>query len=312
MTRTCFRSSVTRSRSRKVNHYWPGVYTAVAHFDHGRYLFVATLVGSVKCGHVGWYTRVRYAAVGDSFTEGYGDFRENGSVIGWADRVALGLARMCAEPVYYSNHAIRGRRLADIATEQVSAVLELDPLPDLVTINGGANDLLHPRHHSVAHLIDVTHEAIERLKAAGVLPVIMGPPDPSQNVPFSDVVRARGKRLSKAQKKIAKAHGTLFINIFKDKVLQNPEYWAHDRVHLNEHGHARVANRVLTEIGFSAVDELIAPDPIEFGRNFRTEAKYFRQVVFPWVGRYFTGRSTGEGRSGKYLEWTEVSPSLRL
>ena len=37
-------------------------------------------------------TYASYIAIGDSFTEGVGDERRDGSVRGWADLVALGLA----------------------------------------------------------------------------------------------------------------------------------------------------------------------------------------------------------------------------
>ena len=40
-----------------------------------------------------------YAAIGDSFTEGVGDELPDGSVRGWADFVALGLAHAAREPI---------------------------------------------------------------------------------------------------------------------------------------------------------------------------------------------------------------------
>ena len=75
-------------------------------------------------------TIVRIAAVGDSFTEGLGDEDENGNPVGWADRVALALARQLEEPVYYANFAIRGRLLERIAHEQIDAALSLEVAPD--------------------------------------------------------------------------------------------------------------------------------------------------------------------------------------
>ena len=59
---------------------------------------------------------MRYVAVGDSFTEGVGDWRPDGTPRGWADRVAEGLAAYSDEPVTYANLAIRGRLLVPIAT----------------------------------------------------------------------------------------------------------------------------------------------------------------------------------------------------
>lgn len=85
---------------------------------------------------------MRFAAIGDSFTEGVGDEREDGSARGWADLVAAGLAQSLTEPVDYANVAIRGRLIAPIVEDQLEAVLALDPQPTLVTFNGGGNDMM--------------------------------------------------------------------------------------------------------------------------------------------------------------------------
>ncbi|HOZ59911.1 MAG TPA: SGNH/GDSL hydrolase family protein, partial [Nakamurella multipartita] len=70
---------------------------------------------------------MRYVAIGDSFTEGVGDERADGSVRGWADRVAEGLALATQEPVRYANLAIRGRKLAPIVDQQLEVALALEP-----------------------------------------------------------------------------------------------------------------------------------------------------------------------------------------
>lgn len=54
-----------------------------------------------------------YVAIGDSFTEGLGDPREDGTLRGWADRLAEGLAQSWnltepSEHFRYANLAIRG------------------------------------------------------------------------------------------------------------------------------------------------------------------------------------------------------------
>ena len=86
----------------------------------------------------------RYVAIGDSWTEGVGDpdpTRPNG-VRGWADRVAEALAAD-REDFRYANLAIRGRTVEEILDEQLAPALDLKP--DLLTIQGAGNDLLHVR-----------------------------------------------------------------------------------------------------------------------------------------------------------------------
>ena len=78
---------------------------------------------------------IRYIAIGDSFTEGVGDEQPDGSVRGWADLVAQGLANATGQPVQYANLAIRGRLLAPIIEEQLEPALALRPT--LITFNGG-------------------------------------------------------------------------------------------------------------------------------------------------------------------------------
>src|SRR6478735_12092724 len=84
-----------------------------------------------------------YIAIGDIFTEGVGDDLPDGRVRGWADFVALGMAAASDEPFRYANLAVRGRKLGPIVTEQVDPAIAQHP--DLVSLNGGGNDILRPR-----------------------------------------------------------------------------------------------------------------------------------------------------------------------
>jgi lysophospholipase L1-like esterase len=104
---------------------------------------------------------MRYAAIGDSFTEGVGDELPDGSVRGWADRVAAGLASARGGEVRYANLAVRGRLLEPIVTDQLEAALSLAPAPTLITLNGGGNDMLR-RGIDVARLVALTERAVRR------------------------------------------------------------------------------------------------------------------------------------------------------
>src|SRR5512145_100241 len=83
----------------------------------------------------------RFVAIGDSFTEGVGDERPDGTLRGWADLVAASLASR-APGLQYANLAIRGRRFHRVLAEQVPAALEMNP--DLVSFAAGGNDALRP------------------------------------------------------------------------------------------------------------------------------------------------------------------------
>ncbi|MBV9821387.1 MAG: SGNH/GDSL hydrolase family protein, partial [Actinobacteria bacterium] len=134
---------------------------------------------------------MRYVAIGDSFTEGVGDELPDGTVRGWADLVAEGLAGtaegtpeaaedtpeaaeggthaaegviQAGEKVYYANLAIRGRKLPAVLAEQVEPAIALRP--DLVSVYAGGNDLMRPKVDLDA-LVATYAEALGRLRASG-------------------------------------------------------------------------------------------------------------------------------------------------
>ncbi|MCW2922726.1 MAG: hydrolase family protein, partial [Thermoleophilia bacterium] len=54
-------------------------------------------------------SHIRYAAIGDSFSEGVGDELADGHVRGWTDLVAQGWAEALGEPIEYASFAVRGK-----------------------------------------------------------------------------------------------------------------------------------------------------------------------------------------------------------
>ncbi|MGV8849400.1 MAG: SGNH/GDSL hydrolase family protein [Propionibacteriaceae bacterium] len=247
---------------------------------------------------------MRYVAIGDSFTEGVGDWREDGTPRGWADRVAEGLAAGLDEHVWYANLAIRGRLLVPIATTQVDAALALDPLPTLLTFNGGGNDMLRPGHDTAAQM-GLIRTALTRCLEAGVRPVLLSGPDPSSGLPFGPTIHARGAALTVAARDLSDDLGILFVNAFDDPVLRGAEFWSDDRLHLTGYGHARVAHLVLTALGVTAAEGDVPP-PRPWRVGVLGEARYYRHHVAPWIGRRIRRTSSGKHRTGKHLDWTEV------
>lgn len=88
--------------------------------------------------HAGWH---RYVALGDSLTEGLCDPAPDGTLRGWADRLAYLLSARGG--LHYANLAVRSRRVRDVCGPQLARARELRP--DLVSILVGANDLVKRR-----------------------------------------------------------------------------------------------------------------------------------------------------------------------
>jgi lysophospholipase L1-like esterase len=248
---------------------------------------------------------VRYVAIGDSFTEGMGDELPDGSVRGWADLVAAGLAATADQPVHYANLAVRGRLLAPVVTEQVEAALALSPAPTLITLNGGGNDMMRPGC-DVDRLVELTQRAVVRCADAGVRLVLMSGADPTARLPFGRTIHRRGVALTAAVAALAARSDLVFVDAFGDEELRRPEYWSPDRLHLGPAGHRRVAGLVLAALGLPGAAHVIDPGPDE-PRRLRTEARYYREHVLPWALRRVVRRSSGDGRTGKQLDWVPVT-----
>jgi lysophospholipase L1-like esterase len=248
-----------------------------------------------------------YAAIGDSFTEGVGDELPDGSVRGWADFVALGLARAAREPIGYANFAIRGRKLGPIVDEQLEAAIALKP--EVISFNGGGNDMLRPRmpEERVAARF---RETVHRIRDADIHVLMLSGANPTDHLPLGRVFDARGVRLTAALTDLAALDGVTFVDNFNDRALRDIRYWSPDKLHLNSLGHARVASNVLTAIGVPVppewgVEEVAAAAA---GPRSRNTAAYYREFVLPWVGRRLTGRSSGDGREAKRATLLPVEP----
>ncbi|WP_372463083.1 SGNH/GDSL hydrolase family protein [Pseudonocardia kujensis] len=249
---------------------------------------------------------MRYVAIGDSFTEGVGDEQPDGSTRGWADRVAAGLAATRPEGIHYANLAVRGRLLEPIVTEQLDAALALDPAPTLMTLNGGGNDMLRPRA-DVDRLAALLERAVRRCAEAGVRLVLLSGADPSSQLPFGRAVHTRAELLTTRVAEMAARYGVELVDVFHDAEIRRPGYWSPDRLHLDAEGHRRVAALVLAALGEGAAVQEVRTDSPRH-RRLTAELRYYREHVLPWIGRRLRGRSSGDGRTGKYVDWVPVPP----
>ncbi|GAA3195228.1 SGNH/GDSL hydrolase family protein [Dactylosporangium siamense] len=247
---------------------------------------------------------MRYVAIGDSFSEGMGDERADGTPRGWADLVAAAL--IADDPSWqYANLAIRGRLLEPIVTTQLDAALAMSPPPTLVSLNGGGNDMMR-RNADLAHLVRLIEGAVERCTAAGVRIMVLSGADPSDHLPLGRVLRRRAAQLTEAVRDLTERHGVLFVDCFGDAELRRAGYWSADRLHLNAAGHRRVAGFVLAALGVADAEHRI-DDSHAGSHGLIVQARYYRQHVLPWVLRRARGRSSGDGRTAKYPAWTSVT-----
>lgn len=249
---------------------------------------------------------VRFAALGDSFTEGVGDELPDGYVRGWADLFAEGVARSTESPIEYANFAIRGRLLGPIIAEQLEPAIKLSPT--LVSFAGGGNDMLRPSV-DVATLVNQTERTLHAFLDIGAEPFMLSSGNFCQWLPMGDRIQERGDEFVDAARTLAEKLGIPYVNNWADPELAKRQYWAEDRLHLGPTGHRRVAANALAELGFTVpseweleADDVDAPTRVE-------NAKFAVQYVAPWIKRRLTGKSSGDGRQAKYPEWVTITPT---
>ena len=248
---------------------------------------------------------IRYVAIGDSFTEGVGDELPDGSVRGWADLVAQGLADATGRPIQYANLAIRGRLLGSIVDQQLEPALALGPT--LVSFNGGGNDMLRPGT-DLPWILERTETALRRMLEAGAEPLLLAGANPTAGLPGGGRVKAKGDELTAGAGGLAAGLGIRFCDNWSDPVLARREYWSPDRLHLAPVGHHRVASNVLRTLGHAAPAEwVLDADPLPAPTRGE-QLRYTREHVLPWITRRLTGRSSGDGRSAKHPEFVWVEP----
>jgi lysophospholipase L1-like esterase len=242
----------------------------------------------------------RYVALGDSFTEGVGDWdpaSPNG-VRGWADRVAEQL--ILADASWgYANLAIRGKKMRQILDEQVDAALALEPT--LVTLYAGANDILRPRI-DIDRLMSHYDDGIGRLRDAGADVVLFTGFDTAGSAVFGKT-RGRTAVYNEWVREIADRREATIVDYWRLREFQDWRYWDVDRMHMSTAGHTLMAARVLEAMKAShAIDlpELDARPALRRMEQLRADAQWAREYVTPWVGRRLRGVSSGDALTAKY------------
>ena len=254
----------------------------------------------------------RYVAIGDSLTEGLGDTPWPGDVPrGWADRLAQHLSELARGPVDYANLAVRGQKAAEVRETQLPAALAARP--DLVTVTAGMNDLMRPKVDLDA-VRDELDDIAQRLADEGIVTVMVPLPDMTGLLPIGARLKGRVDAFNSMLEGVARSRGARLAPLPPRSVFGLPEAWSSDRLHLSPLGHQRFALGILHTLDLptpAVWDEPLVPTPGP-GSVQRAigEVRWWAGFAGPWIGRRLTGRSSGDGRTGKRLElqpWTATT-----
>lgn len=253
-----------------------------------------------------------YVALGDSFSEGLEDLRDDGTPRGWADRVAERLA-LDAPDFRYANLAVRGKLLDQVVTDQVPVAEQLRP--DLITFSAGGNDILRPQcdPDSVAERFDA---ALARLVATGADVVIFAGFD-TRKVPVLRRLRGRIATFNELLRGIAETRGCHLVDLWAMAPLSDPRVWGADRLHLTSDGHRRIALRTLEVLGMPVAEDWREPfpeaQPNPWMRRRQDDVVWAREYALPFIYRRLRGRATGDGylpKRPELMPYLETPSSL--
>lgn len=243
-----------------------------------------------------------YVALGDSLTEGLGDFDFEVSRFGcgWADRLAELLARVAyeaGENFDYANLALRGSSLYEILTAQLEDALKLKP--DFVTIFAGSNDFMRPKS-SHPEMKALLRGAVERLHASGAHVLLVNTVNPVHLKLFQPLAY-KAREMSALINSVGEEHDVPVLDLFEMNEFANLEFWCDDMVHFSGYGHIRIANRAGQMLGldqgFEETDfeRMVRPD-----RGIAGVANWTVRHVIPYLVRRIRRKSSGDGLEPKH------------
>jgi len=244
----------------------------------------------------------RFVAIGDSFTEGVGDPEADspGGLRGWADRFAEVLAGY-DDDFAYANLAVRGKLIRQITEEQLHPAIDLRP--DLVSVCAGGNDVIRPGADPDAVAIQLEY-LLRKLRETGATVMVFTGVD----VAFQPVFRSmRGKVAiyNENVRKVAQRHDCVVIDQWAIEELQDPRYWAEDRLHLNPLGHHTIARVALDTLNVPHELRPLDPPPLP-PQNWRQargeDVVWAREHLVPWVIRRLKHVSSGDNIVAKRPE----------
>jgi len=177
-----------------------------------------------------------YAALGDSFSVGTGCERAEA----WPEQLAEAL-RAHHPSLEFRNLAVEGATSAEVAAQQLSQAIELEP--DLVTVVCGANDVLRSTRPDVQAYVRSLAAILRRLTHAvpGVRILTATAPERWDFLELGPRTRARVEsgisRINRATRGIASAYAIPCLDAADHPGLADPANFSSDGLHPSAVGH---------------------------------------------------------------------------
>ena len=250
--------------------------------------------------------RRRFVALGDSFTEGVGDYSKRlpNGVRGWADRVAERLAK--AQPGWeYANLAVRSKRLRHIVSEQLEPALAMEPT--LITLYAGGNDILD--FGTDMDVLLAEYEAlVAALAATGATLVLFTGFDVKVSA-ILEPLKKRNAAYNQRVRELALKYDAVLVDYWCFDAFHDRRMWDSDRLHMSKAGHKYLAARVLDQLGVPhkiTLAEWEPPGKISLREWERRQRRWVRDWVLPLFSRKLRGVTLGDNLGPRWPHPVQV------
>lgn len=227
---------------------------------------------------------MKYVALGDSITAGFGDPLPTGEWRGFAALLAESLPGAT-----FHNVAWSGAMTKDVATEQLAEAVAIGP--DVATVLVGANDTLRGNFDldAVGGFLRTT---VDGLRAHGAEVVTACLPEPGRMLRLpASLARPLGRRIDAVNRLIHAVSTEIgHVHLADDPSVTGRTMWSVDRLHPSEAGHRRLAilfHEAMLRRGVP-VGERPSPVPTSPPPTRRTRVAWLATRGTQWVLRRST------------------------
>jgi len=184
----------------------------------------------------------RFAALGDSLTEGVGD-RVGDHWRGWAALLASGIGGGDA-PADFRNFAVSGALTRDVVERQAPEALAFEP--DIAAVLVGVNDTLR-RTFDIEDMARQLDAVCKQLVARGTVLLTACLPDPGSMLglplPLARPLARRQRAVNAVVHALSDRYGAVHLHTADAAWVADRSMWSADRLHPGERGHRMIARR---------------------------------------------------------------------
>jgi lysophospholipase L1-like esterase len=228
---------------------------------------------------------LRFVALGDSATFGFGDADRFGVWRGWARLLVGAIAQDHA--VSFCNLAVTGATIADVRRDQLGAAV--DHRAQVASLVVGLNDTMRAAWSPVELREDLLHCA-QRLSEQGALLLTVRFHDHARVLhlpgPLGRRLRARIDVLNGIYDEIHEQYGGLRVDLAAHPGVYDRQFWSIDRLHPSELGHRALAHEFTTLLNDAGL--AFEPPGIDLdgtAAGIRHNLRWLAGAGLPWLGR---------------------------